>query len=111
MASSSKLPTFAEYVHKLRKINPDVGILENDEYYDVESCSEYQLFKWVKSIFKWSAITYARVHPYASKKDIMIIYHGCLCFDDYSFVKKLQTKKVWSSDELFNELKTAINMN
>ena len=112
MASSkptSKVPTFADYLHKLRKINPDVGIIENNVYYDTGSCSEYELFKWVKSILRYNVVSYNMVNPFADKSDIIKIYHGCLCFNDYAFVKKLQTKSVWSSNELFDEMKTIIN--
>ena len=45
MASAKPIPTFAEHLHKLRTINPDVGIIENGCYYDVGSCSECELFK------------------------------------------------------------------
>ena len=107
--TSAEIPTFTDYLHKLRKINPDVGIIENDIYYDVESCSEFKLFKWVKNILRYNVVSYGRVNPFASKTDIMKIYHGCLCFNDYAFVKKLQTKSVWSSKDLFQEMKNIIN--
>ena len=101
MASAKPIPTFAEYLHKLRTINPDVGIIENGCYYDVGSCSECELFKWVKSILRYNVVSYSRVNIFATKTDIIKIYHGCLCFDDYAFVKKLQTKSVWSSQDIF----------
>ena len=106
---TSEIPTFADYLHKLRKINPDVGIIENDVYYDTGSCSEYELFKWVKSILRYNVASYGRVNPFANKTDIIKIYHGCLCFNDYAFVKKLQTKSVWSSKDIFEEMKIIIN--
>ena len=93
----------------MRKINPDVGIIENDVYYDIGSCSKYEHFKWVKSILRFNIVTYCRVNPFADNTDIIKMYHGCLCFNDYAFVKKLQTKSVWSSKDIFDEIKIIIN--
>ena len=95
-------------MHKLRKINPDVGIIENDVSYDVGTCSEFELFKWVKSILLYNVVSYCRVYSFASKTDIIKIYHDCLCFNDYAFVRKLQTKSVWSSKDIFSEMQNII---
>lgn len=57
---------------------------------------------------RFSAVNFMMVHPNASKDTMVKIYHGALSFDIYKFVKKLQNQKIWSSKDIFSNIKNCM---
>ena len=102
---AAAVPTFGKLLHKVRKVNPEIGMIEEGVFYDVSELSEHQFFLWANSIMYFSAVNFMMVYPNASKDTMVKIYHGALSFDYYKFVKKLQNQKIWSSKDIFSNIK------
>ena len=106
---ATAIPTFTQMLTKINKVNPDVGLIEDGFYYDVSELSEAQKFRWTSTIIHFSAVNYI-TDPSFSKDNLLKVYHRFICFDHYRFVKKLETQKIWISQDIFKSMKDCLNI-
>ena len=107
--AAAHVPMFGELLSKMKKVDANLGLIQDGMYYDISELSEAELYKWTSSIIRFSVANYA-VDPSFTKDNLLKVYHGFVCFDHYKFVKKLQNQKIWSSKDIFKNMHECSNI-
>ena len=107
MACASSAPTFGYLLGKIRKVNPHIGVVEDCFYYDVSKLSEEQKYRWTSAVIRFSVVTLVSV-PNCNKDKLLKVYHGFMRFNHYAFVKKLENRKIISSEEIFQNIQSCL---
>ena len=87
-AAAGNVPTFGELLGKLKKVNPKIGMVEDDCFYDFNGLSEEQKFDWTSSLLRFTVCKYM-ADTNCTHANMFKIQHTLLCFNHQLFVKKL----------------------
>ena len=87
--ASGCIPTFGELLGKIKKVDPNNGLIEKGYLYDFTESNDMQKYKWTHAVLKMNIYSFEHHSNDCSNDKLMFLYQKFIDFNHYAFVQKL----------------------